>query len=986
MRPYLQFQNSSCKYIILILCFRKHKKTSVQSEFKRHGSVLLHKRYQNIQVKKMQEALQSICDDEENEGSDKDSVEDESIYEKSIKKRESNVTTKKSTTTKSRTLNRLCSTTSSDSSDNEAPKKGSSLKNLQKSCKMKVSHKDDSTNDKKLEVQHKTFKTAKHQQQKKIHLENTRNLSSDVLTKKKSKDKTRASSCSSTSDNEQNEPVASIGVRHSVVSHDKKIEKINSDSESECNILFNKSNKKKCNIKQSANEQEKKNVQFPIDIDTNSSSGREFQRTKMVRSNYDSLRKKQNKKIHDTSSKKTLINKQQYKYLKTNITEILDELKKQCSVFESQVQHIENKCKRKPMYMEDTDKIIYKSKSAINKLITEFSSYEKRLINFYKTFVSSSKEGEVEKEKEHESSEDYTTLINKKPHKRKSSDTINKDNSTREIVSDCDSEIFSENETINSETKTIENTICENEIIVSEKDDQCSLSDKSLISKDATDDIAESVQSRIRRSVSPILGKPQGKKNLLKSSDNAVARNSSNDETCIKNDDPQNDLTVKCTDGNIAKCDTSRKESKNKDNKDKISLDNSNELITAIPPNDISAVTNDSLNDIFESSLELDSEVSKSNATTVTNKDTHDLDTNDIQKESCENSNTECNDPKEDLPSSKENELDPLREEEQNSESIFQQETQKLYESNKSSSESDKTLYNESKNSDADLEEQVIEKIIKEVSSGLDSDTSNISDVPFNSTKVRDKSKESLRSITQNKLQGSKGKKRNDNNSDCSTIISPDSDKGAPVMELILDNVKQKDNENLKKNRSSSEETNFLNEENNDKIEECIKNALLESDSNDSISSTLNKEIETNAEIQDIDSPKMESLIFDNDSTKSDELYRSTIGMNNDKSNKKGESQKRNHDIESDSSVGSRVKRRRLQLNKNSYYMNDKKLRMTCYVRIDKLQNHILNQHKNALQKSKEHQNNKKIKRSYLYTYIVFSVMPHVIYLLFYSN
>ncbi|XP_046823405.1 transcriptional regulator ATRX-like isoform X1 [Vespa crabro] len=969
---------------------KRNKKTTVRSEFRRHDSVLPHKRYQTIQVKKMQKALQSICDDEEEEGFDKGSTENRSLYQKSIEKGESNITTKKSTTSKSRTINRLCSTTSSsNSSDNEVPpKKESSLKNLQKSCKMKVSHKDDSTSDTKLEVQHKTFKTIKNQQQKKIHLENTRNLSLDDLTKtkslkvldtymeKKSKDKTVTSSCSS-SDNEQSEPLTSIKLRHNVVSHDNKSAKMNSDSESDeeniesnrkkCKMLFNKSNKKKCYIKQ-PDEQDKKNVQdlisqSPIEIDTNSSSGREFQRTKLVRSNYDLLRKKQNKKIHNTSSKKNIINKQQYKYLKSNIIEILDELKQQCSVFELQAQHIENKCKKKPMYMEDANKIIYKSKSTINKLMTEFSSYEKHLMNFYKTFISSIKE---EGEEEHESSEDDTILINKKPHKRKSSDTINKDNSKCEIVSDCDSEIFSGNETFNLETTEIENNMCENEIPVSEKDDQCSSSSKSLTSKDATDNIVDSVESRINQNVSPILGKQQGRKNLLKLSDNAVVKCNINDETCIENDDPQNVLTGNCMDSNITKCDTSKKELENKDNEGKISPDISNKLITAISSNDTCPVINDSLNDIFESSLELDNEVSKSNTTIVTNKDTHDLDTNDIQKENNETSNTECNAAKEDTLLLNEKELDPLREEEQDNVSIFHQETQKLYESSKSSSESEKTQYNEypSQKSEVDSShEQVIETLIKQVSSELDSDASNISDVPFDSTKVCDKSEDSLHSINQNELQVNKGKKHNDNESDSSTIISPNLNKSASIMELTLDNVKQQNSENRTLKRSSSEETNFLDEENNDKIEECIKNALLESDSNDSIPSSFNKETEINTELQDTDSLKMESTTFDNESTKSDELHKSKTQINNNKSNKRDGAQKRNYDLESDSSVGSRVKRRRLQLHKNYHYMNDKKLRMTCHIQIEILQDHILNQYKDALQKSKEHQNNKKIKR-----------------------
>ncbi|KAL2728609.1 transcriptional regulator ATRX-like [Vespula squamosa] len=963
---------------------KRNKKKTVLNDFK-HDSILPHKRYQSVQIKKMQE----VCDDKKDRGCDKNSIENRSLYQKSIEEGESDVVTKKNTTSKNRTLDRLFSTTSSsNSSDNEVLKKKSSLKNLQKNCKMKVSHKDDSTNDTKLEVQHKTFKTSRNQQQKKIHLENTRNLSSDDLTKtkslkvdtymeKKSKDKSIISSSSSVSDNEQSELSTRIRRRHSVVSHDNKIEKINSGPESDeenmesnrkkCKMLFNKSNKKKCYIKQSADEQDNVHdliLQSPIEIDTNSSSGGEFQRIKLIRTNYDALRKKQDKKIHNMSSKKNIINKHQYKCLKSNITEILDELKQQCSVFELQAQHIENKCKRKPMYMENANKIIYKSKSAINKLIMEFSSHEKHLMDFYKTFVSSIKE---EEEEEHESSDDDTTLIKKEPHKRKSTDAIRKDNCKYGFVSDCDSEIFSGNEAINPETAEIKNTICEKEISVSEKDDQCSSSSKSLLSKSATDNIAESVESRISQNVSPILGKQQGRRNLLKLSDNAVVRCNINNKTCIENDDLQNDLIGNCMDDNITECNTSKKELKNKDNEGEISEDISNKLITAIPSNVTSAVTNDSLNDIFEKSLELDNNDSKSNTTTVnvTNKDTHDTDTNNIQKKSNDNSNTECNEPKKDILLLNEKELGPLREEQDNI-SIFQEETQKIYESNKSSSDSEKTLHNEYPSQKSEINsshEQVIETLIKQVSSELDSDISNISDIPVNSTKVSDKSKDSLHSINQNKLQVNKGKQHNDNESDCSTIILPNLDRNESIMELTLDNVKQQDSENHILKRSSSEETNFLDSENNDKIEECIKNALLESDSDDSIPLPFDKEIEINTEFHDTDFLKKELTTFDNESTKSDELHKSQMQINNNKSHKKDGAQKRNCDLESDSSVGSRVKRRRLQLHKNDYYINDKKLRMICHVQIEILQDHILDQYKDALQKSKEHQNNKKIKR-----------------------
>nr|XP_050855049.1 transcriptional regulator ATRX-like isoform X1 [Vespula vulgaris] len=958
---------------------KRNKKKTVLNEFK-HDSVLPYKRYQQIQIKKMQKALQSICDDQED--SDENPTQNKSLCQKSVKKEESNVTTKKSTTSKNRSLNKLFSTTSSNnSSDNEAPKKESSLKNLQKSCKIKVSNKDDSTSDTKLEVQHKTFKTSRNQQQKKVHLENTHNLSLDDVIKmkplkvsKKSKDKSIISSCSSISDNEQSESLTRIRRRHSVASHDNKIENINSDSESDeknmesnrkkCKMLFNRSNKKKCYTKQSADEQDKKNVhsltsQSPIEIDTNSSSGGEFQRIKLVRTNYDSLRKKQNKKIH-MSSKKNIINKHQYEYLKSNITEILDELKQQCSVFELQAQHIENKCKRKPMYMENANKIIYKSKSAINKLIMEFSSYEKHLMNFYKTFVSSIKE---EKEEEHESSDDDTISMKKEPQKRKSSDTIRKDNSKYGFLSDCDSEIFSGNEAINPETAETENIIYKKEISVSEKVDQCSSSSKSVMSKSVVDDIEESKNNPI---VLPEYCREESMENLNKLSGNAVVRCNINNETCIKNDDRQNELTGNCTDGDITKCDSSKKEfqiTKNKDNKDEISSDISNKRTTTISSNVKSTVTNDSLNDIFEISSELDNENRKSNTIkNIKNKDTHDIDTKDIQKESNDNCNTECNKSK-DVLLSNEKEFDSLREETQDNISKCQEKTQKIYESNKSNSDSEKSEQPSQKSEVNPSCKKRITVLVKQIFSELDSDTSNISDIFVDSTEVSDKSKDPLYSINENELQVNKEKQHNSNENDCSAITSPNLDRSEPIMELTLDNVKQQNSKNHTLTRSSSEETNFLDAESNDKMEECIKNALLESDSDDSIASPFNKEIGINTECHDTDFCKKMSTTFDSESTKSDELNKSQMQINNNKSQKKYGAQKRNYDLESDSSVGSRVKRRRLQLHKNHYYMNDKKLRMICHVQIEILQDHVLDQYKDALQKSKEHQNNKKIKR-----------------------
>ncbi|XP_043490866.1 transcriptional regulator ATRX-like isoform X2 [Polistes fuscatus] len=867
-------------------CLAKSKTKSVQNEFKKRDSRLPYQKYQSLRVKKMQKVLRSICDNEEED--DDNFVKNRPLYNKSIKKEESDVTSKESNKSKSHTLSQLCSTSSSsNSSDNEIMKKESSKQN---------------------------------------------------------KDVTISSPYSSNFDSKQNESISRVKHRRSASKRDKtnvnkisnKDETIDSNSESsEENTddsknknkkLLNRSNRKKCSTKQSTNE-EILISQSPIDTD--SSSGKEFQRTKLTRSNVDSLRKI-NKNVHKILSKKNIINKQQGKYFKSNIAEILDELKQQCSVFELQAQHIENKFKRKPMYMEDADKIIYKSKSAINKVITEFSSYKEHLNDFYKTFVSSVKE-----EEEHESSEDDTTLMSKKPHKRKSSGTIDKDNSNsikdkKNIISDCDSEIFSENESIKHEAPAVKvkTNICDNKS-------------------------SDPEELRVSDNVSPILGGNQhNKRTLVKLSNNEVIKDNINSNRCIKNDD--NNLTKN---SNVTKCEIPKTKSKNISNK----------LLTAIPSNVVSNLTNDSLNDIFDSSLELNNELNESNTAIVNvqeSKDIQDLNIDEDRKESHENSNTlKCNEPKENVPLSDKKELHLLGKEEQNEKSIFRKKTPDIFESNKSDINSDETVFNEYPTEKFHIDkpnEKILETLAKQDSNQCDSDISNISDIPVNSEKVSDKSKDPIYSIDQNKSNITKEKTDTNNESDNSTVILSNLN---TTVELTSDNVEQHNNENRIKERCFSEETNILDGENDLKNEENIKNALLESDSDDSVSSLGNKEMEINIESNNKDLNKIQLTTFDNESTKSDDLLKLQMQMNNNKSEKKELGKKRNYDLESDSSVGSRVKRRRLQLNKNYYYMNDKKLRMICHVQLKLLTDDVLNQYKDALEESKEYQNNKKINR-----------------------
>ncbi|XP_015180488.1 PREDICTED: transcriptional regulator ATRX-like isoform X2 [Polistes dominula] len=866
---------------------KKNKAKCIENEFKKRDTRLPYQKYQSQRVKQMQNILQSICDKEEED--DEDIVKNRPLYSMFFKKKESNETTKKSNKSKSHTLNQLCSTSSSsNSSDNEIKRKESS---------------------------------------------------------KQDKDVIISSSYSSNVDSNQSESVSRIKHKRSPSKRDKaNVNKISNrdetiesssesseeegrdDSKNKNKILLNRSNKKKCSMKKSTNEEI---LMSQSSIDSDSSSATVVQHLKRSSTCYTPT-------VNITCpiemySSENIMNKQQAKYFKSNVAEILDELKQQCSVFELQAQHIENKFRRKPMYVEDADKIIYKSKSAINKIITKFNTYKEHLNDFYKTFVSSVKE-----EEGHKSSEDDTTLINKKPHKRKSSDTINKNNSKsvkdkNNVISDCDSEIFSENESIKhrAPAEKIKTNVCDNK--------------KNL----------DSEELRVSENVSPILGSNQhNKRTLVKLSNNELIKDNINSKKCVENDDKN--IT---RNSNVTECNIPNTESKNILNK----------RLTAVPSNVTSNLTNDSLNDIFDNSLELNNELNESNTTAVNvqkNKDIQDLSIDEGQKESNEDSNTwKCNKPKENVQLSDKKEFDLLEKEEQNKESIFRKKTPDIFGSNKSDSNSNETVFNEYTTEQFHIHKpnkKVSKTLAKQGSNECDSDTSNISDKPFNSKKVSNKSKDPIKSIDENKSNITKEITDINNDSDNSTVVLSNLN---TIEELTSDNVAQHNSENHIKEKCSSVETNILDGENEVNNEESIKNALLESDSDDYVSSSDNKEVEINMESKNKDLNKLQLTTFDNDSTKSEDLPKLQIQMNNIKSEKKELGKKRNYDFESDTSVGSRVKRRRLQLNKNFYYMNDKKLRMICHVQLELLTDDVLNQYKNALEESKEYQNNKKINR-----------------------
>lgn len=74
---------------------------------------------------------------------------------------------------------------------------------------------------------------------------------------------------------------------------------------------------------------------------------------------------------------------------------------------------------------------------------------------------------------------------------------------------------------------------------------------------------------------------------------------------------------------------------------------------------------------------------------------------------------------------------------------------------------------------------------------------------------------------------------------------------------------------------------------------------------------------------------------------------------------------KRNHEPESEDgeSTVDRLRKKRFKLNKNHYYKNDKKLRMSCKVYLTRLSAEILKRHSRALRKSREYLEHRALKR-----------------------
>ncbi|XP_012537643.1 transcriptional regulator ATRX [Monomorium pharaonis] len=144
------------------------------------------------------------------------------------------------------------------------------------------------------------------------------------------------------------------------------------------------------------------------------------------------------------------------------------------------------------------------------------------------------------------------------------------------------------------------------------------------------------------------------------------------------------------------------------------------------------------------------------------------------------------------------------------------------------------------------------------------------------------------------------------------------------------------------------------------KREQAAKTTLLESNSDDSalVSSKSEKSTDKKSELDSSEKnyfAKIKLLASsDEDSNSEQILPESTISAL--------KNTKRNREPENDEESMVSRKRRKLKLNKNSYYRNDKKLRMSCRVHLTRLSTEVLKCYSRALKKSREYLEHKEFK------------------------
>lgn len=837
----------------------------------------------------------------------------------------------------------------------------------------------------------------KENQSKKSHLTNTSDSDSDsdqdCSTSRASK--TFGSSSRHTTQQNKKKEATSRNVR--TIKNKVKNYRENSESEDENDIRDTKQSKGKHSgshtISHNNNKEQKherrnnsNSESFQKTREDNSdSSSKEFQKEKLLRSKYSSVKRLKDLGIDYTkpptvenlSSEKITAGKDDDEHLNItfdHVKEVLKECKSMCSSFQKYIEVIEGLYEK-----EDEEQLILISAQKVNKLTTMLNKKQKDLTTFCKLWSKKSKGSkrvskEVQKEvsrderSRNERSSETDTHIIRKTHEDTPHNSENERDSKE--VSECDSEeIFSADESRKMRS------ICDTDVLkndssrvpsdadATDDEDKQQTNNKSKNSEKSNENL---------RAASPVLGISEQKKASVEGSNKQLIPECANDNTDNKVHPKNKNIGFEIT--RLGSDNSNNCEDEN--DVDHFSSEQTNEKTTLQDnkaPDDPSTsnyIVNESIDDLFNDSSDDFDNVEDTMHPREANAETKsdgaeptlqaESTNNIIAREASSNDKADCAAADTDKASSferNEKEVDSV-----NHNGFEEMESAT---NNEKSYDVDDNLKQVTASEETDFNDvESAEKLAKRALLESDFDnTTNDSQLDASLTKES--------SIVDNL----KKSETEDTDSDSSTLIVPgpitnknttnDTDDKAEAN--TINKSKYESNKNTRDETTSFSED----EDENVKAEKAVKTALLAcSNSDDStlqsplqkleeVSGTKKSELDTSA-IANIKAKKalLESSNTENSSSDVQMSETDTKVSDNSKKNK------RNREPDSDSnSIISAVKRRRLHLRKNYHYLNDEKLRMTCEVRLTRLSKKILKRYSQALQKSKQFLEHKALKR-----------------------
>lgn len=990
-----------------VFCFRKGNKRSTNKIEKR----ILPSQVQRIErTREVQKNLQSLCDKEDDDSSEKLFVSARSIQK--VNKNRSNHDTSSIQQKKILEVDLTDSSSESVSSINENSSisyKKNKLSKSKRDQKTKFIQNSSSSTQKVLKSVVKEKNISKKYKISSDSDDDSSDMSSNktitgkrtikhnVRIEKTMKPKINLNHiCSSDSESDENDTnMSSVSKRISkdTRQQNKKIDNVKMkdktkkyyDSTSESEDEEHKKQSRKRHLEtsrmasHSSNDERKhgkslnKQLSNIQEDDSDNSSSKEFQKIKLQKVNrnkystrkfvdleIDHTKPSHMKNSADDKNEKD-INEQSNQNL-NDIKKILSDCKKICSNFQMYIDTIEQLYGKK-----DEEQLILKSTEKIDRLKTMLEEKQKKLTAFCQLWSRNRKKSAMKKSSKVVSDDEQSSEERKKCTVSEDKHISGDEQDGDKAVSECDSEeIFSANETRSSQkmqaiprqvdTSNMENSPNNNETNMDNEDkmslDELKNNDKNNM--DMQDDLA----------TSPVLGTLKEKKTSterLSKKQLFSECNKSNDETQLI-DENINDKQVSLN------TDISNNEIESEDSPLRNNSKNVNQLNER-------NVINESMDDMFDTSpqdaeenrmeIEMDVETNHDKDHDLENHDKLLHTTKDKFLDTCESSLQDN-----EVPNEKERTALSPRNNGSDKDLADQDNKQKTI---SISAISEELHYPKASQKTDNESLDDAEALAKKALLATDSDTSDT--LPDENIA---KPTEELITNDTNRTE----KENKDNDSDVNSVSTVMLD--SPLIKKININAEKDTTEKEAKTKVEKKSNNQLDkkscqemsdeDKNEDiKAEKAAKKILLESNSDDStiLSSESGKFTDKKSESDFSEkNAKAKLLLLASSSENSGSEMILSETANISKSTNSTKRTNRELEIDEESMI-SRLKRRRLNLEKNHYYKNDKKLRTSCKVHLTRLSTKILKCHSRALRKSREYLEHKAFKR-----YREFSLKP----------